>query len=366
MKQERNYGIDLLRMVAMFLVVILHILGQGGVLGYVYPHTGQYLAGWYLEIAAMASVNLYALISGYVGVHSKFRVTNIVVLWLQVFFYSFGIAALFAIIRPELCSSADLVEYAFPVITRKYWYFSAYFCLFLFIPLLNAGVNALSKQTLKRIVIAMVLVFSVASSAAKEMSQDPFTLVSGYTGIWLIILYVVGAYIGKYGMWEKVPQPVLPGIFLGCAALSLAIRVVVRDLTETAYIVKFLTSFISPFVVLGSIALLLFFSRLQYGKIAKKVIAFLSPAAFGVYIIHVHPLIWDHVMKNRFTFIAELSPLAFTGVVLLCAFGVYLGCSLLDLLRHAVFKGLEIKQGVAALEKKLFKEKEEIKTGSRE
>lgn len=29
---ERNYGLDLLRMAAMFMVILLHILGQGGIL----------------------------------------------------------------------------------------------------------------------------------------------------------------------------------------------------------------------------------------------------------------------------------------------------------------------------------------------
>lgn len=29
---KRNYGIDLLRLIAMFMVVILHVLGQGGVI----------------------------------------------------------------------------------------------------------------------------------------------------------------------------------------------------------------------------------------------------------------------------------------------------------------------------------------------
>ena len=28
----RNYGIDLLRIVAMFMVLLLHVLGQGGIL----------------------------------------------------------------------------------------------------------------------------------------------------------------------------------------------------------------------------------------------------------------------------------------------------------------------------------------------
>ena len=30
--EERNYGIDLLRIVSMMMVVLLHVLGQGGIL----------------------------------------------------------------------------------------------------------------------------------------------------------------------------------------------------------------------------------------------------------------------------------------------------------------------------------------------
>ena len=371
LKQERNYGIDLLRMVAMFLVVVLHILGQGGVLGKTQAYSGQYLVGWFLEIAAMCSVNLYALISGYVGIHSKYRVTNIVVLWLQVFLYSFGIAVLTAIFRPDFCSFSGVIEYAFPVITKKYWYFSAYVCLFLFMPLLNAGVNALSKKSLQRIVVAMLLVFTVAASAAKETSHDPFVLSSGYSGIWLMILYVVGAYIGKYGLWENVPQPALPGIFFGCAALSLAIKVLIRRLNSvvsgTAYNLKFVSAFISPLTVIGSIALLLFFSRLRCGSISKKVIALFAPAAFGVYIIHVHPIIWEHVIKDRFAFLAARNPAYLAGGVLLCALAIYLGGSLIDLMRHLIFKLLRIKQGCQALEEKLFKKEEDtVKIGDRE
>lgn len=29
-EKKRNYGIDLLRMISMFMVVVLHVLGQGG------------------------------------------------------------------------------------------------------------------------------------------------------------------------------------------------------------------------------------------------------------------------------------------------------------------------------------------------
>ena len=37
MAQQRNHGIDLLRMVSMFMVVVLHVLGQGGILAALLP-----------------------------------------------------------------------------------------------------------------------------------------------------------------------------------------------------------------------------------------------------------------------------------------------------------------------------------------
>lgn len=365
LKQGRNYGIDLLRIVSMFMVVILHVLGQGGVLGRTHAYSGQYLVAWFLELAAYCSVNLFALISGYVGITSKYKAANLAVLWLQVFLYSFGIAILYAILKPSLCSFGSIFEYAFPVITKKYWYFSAYVCLFLFMPLLNAGIIALRKETLRRVIFAMLLVFSVGTAIAKEATHDPFVLVSGYTGLWLMILYAVGAYIRKYGLWENLPKPALLGIYFGSTALSLGIKVVVRLISGTpAYNLKFVSSFISPFVVLGSIALLIFFSRLKCSNLVKCGITLLAPASFGVYILHVHPLIWENVMKGRFVFLAKLNAGLLALCVPLVALGIYLLCSLIDTMRVLAFNVLRVKERCTALEEKLFREKQKI--GDRE
>ncbi|MBQ6432186.1 MAG: acyltransferase [Oscillospiraceae bacterium] len=366
LKQGRNYGIDLLRMVAMYMVCILHVLLHGGVLLESGGFSGQHLLSWFLEYGARCAVNLYALISGFVGIKSKYRVSNLAVLWLQVFLYSFGIAVAVLIVRPDFCSGSDLVGFAFPVLTKKYWYFSAYFCLFLFMPLLNAGINTLGKSSMRRTVIAMFLVFSVAASIAKQTSHSPFSLNSGFSGLWLMILYVLGAYIRKYGFWEKVPQPALLGIWLGCTAASLGIRITAEQigiwLTGVAYNATVLLAYISPLMVLGSVALLLFFARLQCGNISKRIIAFFAPAAFGVYIIHMHPLIGDHLLYHRFSFIADYSPFALVAAVILCAFGIYLICSLIDLVRIQVFKLLKIKQRCLALEEKLKRRVYDIET----
>lgn len=92
---KRNSGIDLLRIISMLMIVVLHILAHGGLLGTKTELPGgRYEIVWFLETAAYCGVNCYALISGYVGVDREYRFTKIVPLHFQVLFYTIGIAAL--------------------------------------------------------------------------------------------------------------------------------------------------------------------------------------------------------------------------------------------------------------------------------
>ncbi|MGN0438549.1 MAG: acyltransferase family protein, partial [Lachnospiraceae bacterium] len=99
--EKRNYGIDVLRMLAMFMVTILHILTQGGILNASSKFTSQYEVGWLLQTAAFCAVDVYALISGYVWVHAKYRYRNIIELWMQVLFYSVSITVIFRFLVPS-------------------------------------------------------------------------------------------------------------------------------------------------------------------------------------------------------------------------------------------------------------------------
>lgn len=69
---KRNYGIDLLRLVSMFLIVVLHSLSRGALVG-VSPFNIHYEVGFLIEALTYCAVNCFALISGYVGVDSKFK-----------------------------------------------------------------------------------------------------------------------------------------------------------------------------------------------------------------------------------------------------------------------------------------------------
>ena len=99
-KTTRNQGIDLLRNLSMFMVVMLHVLGLGGLLSATQGQGLKYELLKVIHIGSMCAVNCYGLISGYVGYGSKWKISSIVTLWLQVFLYSVGIGLLFYILKP--------------------------------------------------------------------------------------------------------------------------------------------------------------------------------------------------------------------------------------------------------------------------
>lgn len=93
--KTRNYGIDFLRMISMIMIVMLHTLGHGGILRSVSFLSVHYQIAWLLEVIAFGAVNTYAMISGFVSVDSHFKISNILILWLQVLFYGILINTVF-------------------------------------------------------------------------------------------------------------------------------------------------------------------------------------------------------------------------------------------------------------------------------
>lgn len=130
LKRERNWGIDAMRILSMFMIVVSHVLYHGGILENVTVSSPQYYSAWFFQVFTYCAVNCYALISGFVGIHSKIRYSKLVKLWLQIVFYTLSITGMFTFLFPELISKISLVNAVFPVMRHQYWYMSAYFGMF--------------------------------------------------------------------------------------------------------------------------------------------------------------------------------------------------------------------------------------------
>ena len=256
---ERNYGIDLLRVVSMFMVCVLHVLGLCGILPNVKFSTGQYAAAWFLKIACYGAVNCYALISGFVGYRSKFKLSNLAVLWLQVALTGGLIAVGFAAYHGTLQPSV-LLEFL-PIWMKRYWYFTAYFGLFFLMPILNAGINAIDKRVFEACLVCLFILFSVVC-----YFKQLFQLDDGYSMLWLAYLYLVGGYIAKYKPFTKIKSRWLI-LFAICCILGTWILKAWKNRDFYGYL--------SPAHVLFAVALLELFSRI-WPKASSKLFTVLT------------------------------------------------------------------------------------------
>lgn len=337
MKQERNYGIDLLRIVAIYMILILHILGQGGVLKNIWIEADCYEAAWTMELMAYCAVNCYALISGYVGLNSKFKLSNLFLLWGQVVFISVASLAIFACMGTEI-TGGNLLHACLPVASGTYWYFTAYFCLYLLTPFINKMIQEMSGKALGCLSIILLFLFSLMPTVLR---RDMFLIENGYSPVWLGVLYIFGAIFGKYKDRIRTNKWVLLGGYLGAVAFTVVSKFVLFHLNFfygfTLYDDFILIRYNSPTMVIASVCLLLLFANLNVKKISK-VIKLLAPTTFGVYIIHTEPFIWEHLLADRFYFLTELGPLPFIPIVIVSALGIYFVCTIIELIRMYIFK----------------------------
>ena len=144
---KRNPGIDFLRLLAMYLVVVYHLLFHGGILD-----AGQNSgAAQLLRVLTLCAVDGFALISGYVGLREekpRFPVNRMARLWLQILFYSLLMLLAAACVYRPILSKSSLLRALLPVASDQYWYVTAYMPLCLMMPWLNALLYRLDRREL--------------------------------------------------------------------------------------------------------------------------------------------------------------------------------------------------------------------------
>ncbi len=344
-RSERNYGIDILKILAIFMVVILHILGRGGILDACEVGSAQYYVSWLMESLAYCAVNCFAMATGYLMIDKKYKTSRIISLWLQVSFFSIIFTVIMELMSYEVDAKLWFKSF-FPASTGLYWYFSAYFGLFFLMPFINKLLNSLSKRQFTLLCTVLLAFFSVINMVK---FSDIFSTYSGYDCFWLCIVYIFGAYIKRFNIFEKTNKLWFLLIYIASACVSFVSYVALNQMKDRPFssIIpdKVLLQYTSPFVVLCAFSLLIFCSKIQLrNKAIKKLVVTLSSLSFGVYIIHLHRLFWIHYLKNAFVSYSEFSPLKLAFMVLITAIAIYLACSIVEWLRVQLFKLFKVEK----------------------
>ena len=342
---KRNYGIDLFRIVCIFGVVVLHIMGHGGVLTNADSPLG-FAVSWFIELAAFPAVNCFVLISGYVGFRQEKyypKLRNIISLFFTVFFFSVAICLIVKFVFNQGVTTAALIKSFLPVLSGRYWFFSAYFALFLISPALNLFVHRANKK--------MLLIFAIAVLffGAYSTMLDPFLLKGGYSFVWLSFMYVIGAIIKKEDIINKLSCKILFVGFASALLITWLSKVVLHFMGSFfSKIESMLVSYCSPTIVVMSVCLLCLFAKAKITKL-QKLISFFASSAFSVYLIHDNFQIRALLISGNFAFLNDYNAFLIPVMVFAFALGIFVICTLIDKIRVLLFKFIK----VASLSEKL-------------
>ena len=197
----RMQGPEVLRCIAMMMVIILHFLDKGKYLepleGSGMTNTGMF--AWLLEAFAISAVNLYMLISGYFLCETSFKLSRIITLLIQVWTYSVLVGAggiLLGFYPIESVTLHDILVILFPISQEHYWFLTAYFYLYLLLPIIGGTIRKMEQRTF-RIVLALFLgTFCVMKSILPvRLETDGL----GMDCLWYLCMFLTAAYFRRFG-----------------------------------------------------------------------------------------------------------------------------------------------------------------------
>ena len=339
-------NLELLRCVAMMMVVVLHFLGKGNLLadlsGERLGSTG--MAAWLLECFCIVAVNVYMLISGYFLCMTSFKLSRLLGLWFQVWIYSVGIGLLAwatGIYPAQDFSIHYLLTLALPVSMGHYWFLTAYTFLYLLLPLFGAAVRNMNRQQMQTVLGLLLLAFCILKSilpARLEMDGK------GYDCLWYLCVFLTAAYIRRFG-WDFLQKKGC-AFFLYLAGVTaifcgtMGLRQIYLHTGSLEHIVKICIEYNHILPLLASVGLFGVFLNLRVSGTFAKAVNHIAPYTLGVYLLHENLGVryawqkWLGAEKVK----GAGSLLLWTAVAVICVFAAGI---LIDMVRAWVLEKLQ-------------------------
>lgn len=347
-KDKIHYGLELLRIISMLFIVVLHVIGCGGISAASASQTLPYFVSHTMLAFAFCAVNIYALISGYVGVNSRFKFSKLIVLWLTVVSINLIMWVVFKYYNPASLEYFPFVNCFLPVSKGQYWYVTAYFGLYVLTPMLNAAAQNMKKGTYLKMLLTGIVLFVIMPP---ELSSDLFYTHAGYSMLWLMFMYLTGAYFKMHFMPKKRWAYILGGLGVYLiSAVSLAAIKFYKEANGFPYEYAKYYVYNSLFVVACSVALFIVFLQISFkAKPVKAIVRFVSKATFGIYIIHTNFFAWNFFLSGRYAHFSLMPASKMIFSILFAAFSIFAVCMLIDKARALIFKIFYIEKLVSKI-----------------
>lgn len=289
------------------------------------------------EALAIVGVNVFVLISGWFGINLKVR--GVCEFLFQVLFWGVVLYALSIVVGLEDFYFGTFAKFFIP--GKFYWFVLAYLLLMLFSPVLNSYINTCGKKQLRNFLVWFYVLQTLFGWVEPLWS----IYVAGYSTVSFIGLYLLARYISVYRpkfseykiasyMWLFLLVSTIPAIIA-----SVVVAFVPYDfIVARAY--PWMMSYCSPFVVVGSVCLILAFNKMKF---QKSWINWIAASTFSVYLMHLHPSISPYFRATSIAIFEHYSGIVYLSIALMYILAVFITCILLDKIRIAVWKLVDRK-----------------------
>ncbi|MEZ9758790.1 acyltransferase family protein [Vibrio breoganii] len=285
----RNSSIELLRNLAMLLIVAHHLFVHYDWVNSYHEYNLLYLQ--VLAFGGKLGANIFVIISGYYLYSTQFKLKGVFDLLFKTWFYSLLILILVSIFNADNVTKTDVVKSIFPF---GYWFINAYICMYVVSPILNKIINKFSQQDILifLFIFSMVTIIPVLNFSVGEFG-------------FFVYLYVVGAFIRKYKLSLGVTKcftVILINVLL--IFLSIYILSSLAKVNNIFNYPMYFTGMKSPFIIILSIFSFLFFNQFRIKH--SRFINYISTSVIAIYLIHdnslLRPLIWNFFIDNGYLY----------------------------------------------------------------
>ena len=330
-KKTRDSNMELLRLVAMLLVMLVHAsyralpkptpdgLADDPVSGFL-----QIL----VESFTVMAVDVFVMLSGWYGI--RLRWSRLAELLFQVFFFGLVCLAGYYAVTSTIPQGSVLT--LLMLHEGDYWFVKTYIALYLLSPILNSFVQSASRRQMELTLLSLFLfqwVFGWVFEATNWLR-------AGYSLPSFACLYLLARYMNVHRpRFTRFSLRTDLAIYLGlCSCVTLAFFFLKRYFNLGGV----LMFYNSPTTIVAATFLLLFFSKL---RLHSRLVNWLAVSALAIYLTHSNTFLYTYYDGSIVKWHDTLSRPVFLLYAALMIASVFIVSILIDKVRLFLWRHIE-------------------------
>ena len=334
----RNSSIELLRIIAMFMILMHHFIVHNGYDVLKLPMGPERIFfQLVMQGGGKVGVVIFFSISAWFFLDRKQAIkSNLKRVWImerELLFWSLMLLAFYLVFDRADLGAKLMVKSVMPLSMDLWWYATAYAIFLALLPFLSKGLKALGREYHLALAATVLVIWGLTSFIPKALGTAPYvgsSLTGAFGFIYLFIL--ISAY-----KWYLKPFTIKQtwlmigfglGFFLLYTCASIALSLLGHNMG-----IFIANDWRLPVIMIG-FGMFLLFGRVTFHS---RVINRIAQSAFAVYLITDYAasekLLWVRLFNLQDLYQQPLAILRILGILL----AIYAACTLLDFIRQALF-----------------------------